>query len=63
LAVVKYSSTQSLSSTITKYITGISAPYEEPLKPELVIDTDKDSVEESTDKVIDMIDKLGLLRL
>jgi adenylylsulfate kinase len=48
---------------VIKEFTGISAPYEEPLKPELVIDTDKESIEESTDKVIDMIDKQGLIRL
>jgi len=47
---------------VIKEFTGISAPYEEPLKPELVIDTDKESIEGSTDKVIDMIDKLGLIR-
>jgi len=35
--------------------TGISAPYEEPLKPELVIETDKLSVEESAQKVIDYL--------
>jgi len=35
--------------------TGISAPYEEPLKPELVIETDKLSVEESVQKVIDYL--------
>ena len=32
--------------------TGISAPYEEPLNPELVIETDKLSVEKSTEKII-----------
>ena len=35
--------------------TGISAPYEEPLKPELVIETDKLSVEESVQEVIDYL--------
>lgn len=47
---------------IIKEFTGISAPYEEPLNPELVIDTDKESIEDSTDKVIDKIEGLGLLR-
>lgn len=46
---------------IIKEFTGISAPYEEPLNPELVIDTDKESIEDSTDKVIDKIEELGLL--
>ena len=47
---------------LIKEFTGISAPYEEPLNPELVIDTDKESIEDSTDKVIDKIEELGLLR-
>ncbi len=47
---------------IIKEFTGISAPYEEPLNPELVVDTDKESIEDSTDKVIDKIEGLGLLR-
>jgi len=47
---------------IIKEFTGISAPYEEPLNPELIIDTDKESIEDSTDKVIDKIEGLGLLR-
>ena len=48
---------------IIKEFTGISAPYEEPLNPELVIDTDKETIEDCTDKVIDKIEELGLLRL
>ena len=35
--------------------TGISAPYEEPLNPELVIETDKLSVEESVQTIIDYL--------
>jgi adenylylsulfate kinase len=46
---------------IIKEFTGISAPYEEPLNPEIIIDTDKESIEGSTSKVIDKIEKLGLL--
>ena len=37
--------------------TGISAPYEEPLNPEIVIDTDKLSVEESANKIIEYLRK------
>jgi len=47
---------------IIKEFTGISAPYEEPLNPELIVDTDKESIEDSTDKVVDKIEELGLLR-
>jgi len=37
--------------------TGISAPYEEPENPEIVIDTDKLSVEESANKIIEFLKK------
>ncbi|GBF33917.1 adenylylsulfate kinase [Desulfocucumis palustris] len=32
--------------------TGITAPYEEPENPEIIIETDKDSTEESVNKII-----------
>lgn len=35
--------------------TGISAPYDEPENPEILIDTDKLSLEESVNKVIDTL--------
>ncbi|MFC2164726.1 adenylyl-sulfate kinase [Acidobacteriota bacterium] len=35
--------------------TGISAPYEEPLNPEIVIDTDTMNVDQSRDAVIDYL--------
>ncbi|MBU8907792.1 adenylyl-sulfate kinase [Desertibacillus haloalkaliphilus] len=35
--------------------TGISSPYEEPEKPELVIESDQLSIEESVNKVIDYL--------
>ena len=35
-----------------KEFTGISAPYEEPLKPEITLDADKLSVEEEVDQII-----------
>jgi len=38
-----------------KEFTGIDAPYEEPLNPELVIDTSQLSLEESAQKVIDYL--------
>jgi len=36
--------------------TGVSAPYEEPEDPELVVDTRKETVEESVNKVMKIID-------
>jgi adenylylsulfate kinase len=41
--------------------TGISAPYEEPAKAELVIDTNGQTVEESTQVLIAYLDKGGYL--
>jgi adenylylsulfate kinase len=41
--------------------TGISAPYEEPLSPELVLDTNKQSVEQSVGALIQYLEKGGYL--
>jgi bifunctional enzyme CysN/CysC len=41
--------------------TGISAPYEPPADPELVIDTDALSVEESVNAVIEQLEAEGLI--
>lgn len=46
---------------VIKDFTGINAPYEEPEKPELVVDTDKETVEESTEKVLKKLKELGYL--
>jgi len=42
--------------------TGVSDPYEEPLRPELVIDTEREGVGESAARVIDRLVELGYLR-
>ena len=41
--------------------TGISAPYEEPESPELVLDTNRQSVEESVGKLVEYLDAKGYL--
>lgn len=41
--------------------TGISAPYEEPLHPEVVVDTAAESVEESAAKVLDYLRAKGVI--
>ena len=41
--------------------TGIDDPYEEPEEPELILDTDKESVEESAQKVLKKLEELGYL--
>ncbi|MEK6729319.1 MAG: adenylyl-sulfate kinase [Planctomycetota bacterium] len=45
-----------------KEFTGISAPYEEPLKPELTIDTSKMSIEESTRTIIAYLEEKGYVK-
>ncbi|MEB7403718.1 adenylyl-sulfate kinase [Mammaliicoccus sciuri] len=35
-----------------KEFTGINAPYEEPSNPEIIIDTENESVEESVEKIV-----------
>jgi adenylylsulfate kinase len=44
-----------------KDFTGVNDPYEEPLSPELVLDTDRETVEESAQKVLDKMRSLGYL--
>ena len=44
-----------------KNLTGLQAPYEEPENAELVLDTEKHSVEESTDLITSTLKKLGYL--
>lgn len=42
--------------------TGISAPYEEPENPEIIIDTDKEPIEEGVGKVISYLEKNGFMK-
>jgi adenylylsulfate kinase len=44
-----------------KEFTGISAPYEEPAQPELILDTDKESLKESAGKVLAYLEKQGII--
>jgi len=44
-----------------KGFTGIDDPYEEPLKPEVVVDTSKESVEESIEKIIRTLELMGYI--
>jgi adenylylsulfate kinase len=41
--------------------TGISSPYEDPEDPEIIVDTDKDSVAKCAEKIIDHLKKEGVL--
>ncbi len=44
-----------------KEFTGISDPYEEPLNPEVILETDKETVEQSAWRVIRTLNDLGYL--
>lgn len=44
-----------------KNFTGVSDPYEPPEKPEVVVETDKETVEESTKKIIKTLEVLGFI--
>ena len=44
-----------------KGFTGVDDPYEDPLEPELILETDNETVEESADKVIAKLEELGYL--
>jgi ATP sulfurylase/adenylyl-sulfate kinase len=41
--------------------TGVSDPYEEPFAPEVVVETDVESVDESTRKILTKLESLGYL--
>jgi len=41
--------------------TGVSDPYEEPLNPEVTVDSETESVEESLRKVVSRLEELGYL--
>jgi adenylylsulfate kinase len=41
--------------------TGVDDPYEEPESPELIVETDKESIEESVDRIFARLTELGYL--
>lgn len=47
---------------LIKNYTGIDSPYEEPVAPELVIDTDRLSLEESVETVLNLLADRGILQ-
>jgi len=46
---------------IIKNFTGISDPYEAPESPEVLVDTSKESIEESAEKILAYLRKRGLV--
>ncbi len=41
--------------------TGVSAPYEEPLQPEMVLETDRHSVDELAQQILDALARAGIV--
>jgi adenylylsulfate kinase len=44
-----------------KEFTGVSDPYEEPLNPEIVLETDKETLDQSVAKVLAKLGELGYI--
>ncbi|WXG40370.1 MAG: adenylyl-sulfate kinase [Candidatus Freyarchaeum deiterrae] len=42
-------------------LTGIQEPYEEPLNPEVTVDTSQESLEESVNKILKKLENLGYI--
>jgi adenylylsulfate kinase-like enzyme len=40
-------------------LTGVSDPYEEPLAPEVVVQTDREALDESVTSILRAIDRMG----
>jgi len=45
-----------------KEFTGISSPYEEPQKPELVVQTDSDSLEKCTNEILQLLIERNIIK-
>ncbi len=43
-------------------LTGINSPYEEPLNPDIVLDTEHESIEENLKAILEMMKSKGILR-
>lgn len=46
-----------------RHFTGIDDPYEEPLEADVVVETDKEDVKESVDKILAVVRERGLLSI
>ncbi len=47
---------------IIKGFTGIDDPYEEPLNPEIIVETDKMTIDECVDKIVDYLKNKELIQ-
>jgi len=46
-----------------KNFTGVDDPYEEPKNPEIIVETDKETVNESVEKILKKLEELGYVEL
>jgi adenylylsulfate kinase len=46
---------------VVKEFTGVSSPYEEPINPELTLDTDKLLLQDCVEQVLDLLRQRGIL--
>ncbi|HKY71400.1 MAG TPA: adenylyl-sulfate kinase [Nitrospira sp.] len=44
-----------------EHFTGVSDPYEEPENPEIIVETDKENVDASTQRIISRLEAIGYL--
>jgi adenylyl-sulfate kinase len=51
---------KALAGEITQF-TGVSDPYEEPLAPEIMIDSSAESIEASVDRILSRLHELGVV--
>ena len=49
---------QAMAGEVTNF-TGVSDPYEEPWEPEIVVETDKETPDESARKILSTLERLG----
>ncbi|MHC5110637.1 MAG: adenylyl-sulfate kinase [Planctomycetota bacterium] len=44
-----------------EHVAGVNAPYEEPLTPEVLLNTDQLEIDKSTDKILNTLEDLGYI--
>ncbi|MGB0715923.1 MAG: adenylyl-sulfate kinase [Phycisphaerae bacterium] len=44
-----------------KHVAGVNAPYEEPITPEVLLNTDQIEIEKSVDKILNTLEDLGYI--
>jgi adenylyl-sulfate kinase len=49
---------RALKGEVTQF-TGVSDPYEEPSNPEVTVETDRETIDESVAKIMDALERLG----